>query len=144
VITTEDDLVGVTGEALADLVVDCDSGLAGHPVGGPYNVARTIGRLEQPVAYLGRISTDGFGTRRRRELEADGVSLETVVPTDAPTTLTLAEVDESGAATYRFYPAGASAPRLTLEAITAALPAAHRDVLPRDARARVRADGDDA
>jgi fructokinase len=119
---TEDDLVVVTGEALVDLVIGRDGGLVGHPGGGPYNVARTIGRLEQPVAYLGRVSTDGFGTRLRRELEADGVRLETVVATDAPTTLALAEVDESGAATYRFYAAGTSAPGLTLGAVTAVLP----------------------
>ena len=117
-----DDLMVVTGEALVDLVLSRDGALVGHPGGGPYNVARSIGRLEQPVAYLGRISTDGFGARLRRELEADGVSLETVVATDAPTTLALAEVDESGAATYRFYAAGTSAPGLTLEAVTAVLP----------------------
>jgi len=119
---TGDDLVVVTGEALVDLVLSRDGGLVGHPGGGPYNVARSIGRLEQPVAYLGRISTDGFGRRLRRELEADGVSLETVVATDAPTTLALAEVDESGAATYRFYAAGTSAPGLMPGAVTAVLP----------------------
>jgi fructokinase len=57
------DSIVVAGEALIDLVAGPDGTLAGHPGGGPYNVARTIGRLEQPVAYLGRISTDGFGAR---------------------------------------------------------------------------------
>jgi fructokinase len=90
--------VVVTGEALIDLVLARDGSLNGHPGGGPYNVARTIGRLEQPVAYLGRLSTDGFGRRLRDELEADGVSLDSVVETDAPTTLALAELDEAGAA----------------------------------------------
>jgi fructokinase len=116
------DPVVVTGEALVDLVLARDGSLVGHPGGGPYNVARTIGRLEQPVAYLGRISTDGFGARLRRELEADGVSLDNVVATDAPTTLALAELDAAGAASYHFYAAGTSAPGLTLEAATVALP----------------------
>jgi fructokinase len=120
--TAPDGAVVVSGEALVDLVLARDGSLAGHPGGGPYNVARTIGRLEQPVAYLGRLSTDGFGTRLRLELEADGVFLDSVVATDAPTTLALAEVDHAGAAQYHFYEAGTSAPGLTLEAASAALP----------------------
>jgi fructokinase len=115
-------VVVVSGEALVDLVVAPDGSLAGHPGGGPYNVARTIGRLGQRVAYLGRVSTDGFGKRLRRELEADGVGLNAVVATDDPTTLALAELDAAGAARYRFYEAGTSAPGLTLEAASAALP----------------------
>jgi fructokinase len=116
------DAIVVTGEALVDIVMASDGALTGHPGGGPYNVARTVARLEQPVAYLGRISTDGFGARLRRELEADGVALDAVVPTDAPTTLALAELDGAGVARYRFYADGTSAPGLTLAEATAALP----------------------
>jgi fructokinase len=118
-----DGTVIVTGEALIDLVLARDGSLDGHPGGGPYNVARTIGRLEQPVRYLGRVSTDGFGRRLRLELEADGVDLESVIATDAPTTLALAELDAAGAARYHFYDSGTSAPGLTLEAASAAFPA---------------------
>jgi fructokinase len=117
-----DGVVVVTGEALIDLVLARDGSLDGHPGGGPYNVARTIGRLEQPVVYLGRLSTDAFGRRLRQGLEAEGVSLDGVVPTDAPTTLALAELDERGAAQYHFYEAGTSAPGLSAEAAAAALP----------------------
>jgi fructokinase len=112
----------VTGEALVDLVLARDGSLVGHPGGGPYNVARTIGRLEQPVAYLGRISNDGFGARLRAELCADGVIADGLVATDAPTTLALAELDDAGVARYRFYADGTSAPGLTLEEATRALP----------------------
>jgi fructokinase len=115
-------VIVVSGEALVDIVVARDGSLTGHPGGGPYNVARTLGRLEQPVAYLGRLSSDGFGARLRSELEDDGVGTEAVVATDAPTTLALAELDDAGAARYRFYEAGTSSPGLTLEAATAALP----------------------
>jgi fructokinase len=118
-----DGVVVITGEALIDLVLAHDGSLEGHPGGGPYNVARTIGRLEQPVTYLGRLSTDGFGRRLREELGADGVALDAVVPTDTPTTLALAELDDRGAAQYEFYDVGTSAPGLTLEAASAALPA---------------------
>ena len=31
------------------------------PGGGPFNTARTIGRLGGQVAFLGRLSTDRFG-----------------------------------------------------------------------------------
>jgi fructokinase len=116
-------MIVVSGEALIDLVLARDGSLDGHPGGGPYNVARTIGRLEQDVAYLGRISSDGFGARLRGELEADGVGLDALVATDDPTTLALAELDDAGAAQYRFYAEGTSAPGLTTSAAGAALPA---------------------
>jgi fructokinase len=116
-------VIVVTGEALIDLVLRPDGALAGHPGGGPYNVARTIGRLGQPVTYLGRVSNDGFGSRLLGGLEADGVALDAVVATDEPTTLALAELDASGGARYRFYAAGTSAPGLTPEAAEAVLPA---------------------
>lgn len=112
----------ITGEALIDLVLAPDGALAGHPGGGPYNVARTIGRLAQPVTFLGRLSTDAFGRRLRSELDADGVALDGAVPTDTPTTLALAELDASGGAQYEFYDVGTSAPGLTLEEATAVLP----------------------
>jgi fructokinase len=55
-------------------------------------------------------------------LHEDGVRLDTVVETPLPTTLALAELDEAGAATYRFYTEGTSAPALAPEAALAALP----------------------
>ena len=117
-----DGRVVITGEALIDLVLAPDGSLDGHPGGGPYNVARTIGRLEQPVTYLGRLSTDAFGRRLRAELGSDGVALDAVVPTDTPTTLALAELDENGGAQYEFYDVGTSAPGLTLAEASAVLP----------------------
>jgi fructokinase len=116
-------VIVVGGEALVDLVVGGDDELAGHLGGGPFNCARTLGRLEQPVAYLGRISNDRFGARLREQLRADGVRLDAVVDTEDPTTLALAEIDEQGAATYRFYVDGTSAPGLTPETALEVLPA---------------------
>ena len=120
---SEAGVIVVGGEALVDLVVrGGDDELAGHLGGGPFNCARTLGRLEQPVAYLGRISSDRFGARLREQLVEDGVRLDAVVDTDDPTTLALAELDEEGAATYRFYHQGTSVPGLTPETALSVLP----------------------
>ena len=96
------DVVLVGGEALYDLVLDGTEELRAHPGGGPFNTARTIGRLQQPVAYLGRVSTDRFGRTLERILADDGVHLDAVVYTEQPTTLALAEIDDEGVAKYRF------------------------------------------
>ena len=114
----------VAGEALIDLVPSSETAevLAAHPGGGPFNAARTIGRLEQPVAYLGRLSRDRFGQRMETLLAEDGVRLDAVVQTDDPTTLALADVDEQGVARYRFYTDGTAAAGLTPEAALAARP----------------------
>jgi fructokinase len=112
----------VAGEALIDLVRAPDGSLEGHPGGGPYNVARTLGRLERPVSFLGRLSTDAFGEQLRAQLRADGVRLDAAITTSAPTTLALAQIDVAGVASYRFYERGTSAPGLTPADATAALP----------------------
>jgi fructokinase len=119
-----EDVILVAGEALYDLVVEASDAVRAHPGGGPFNTARTIGRLQQPVAFLGRLSTDRFGTTLERMLGSDGVRLDAVIRTDEPTTLALAEIDETGSARYRFYERATSAPGLTTEAALAALPSA--------------------
>jgi fructokinase len=113
----------VGGEALYDLVLQGPTDdLHGHPGGGAFNTARTLGRLERPVSYLGRLSHDRFGERLRGLLEEDGVDLSAVVRTHDPTTLALAEVDDDGVARYRFYERGTSAVGLTAETALASLP----------------------
>jgi fructokinase len=118
--TTAPILVG--GEALYDLVALVDGTVSGHPGGGPFNTARTIGRLRQPVAYLGRLSTDRLGATHERMLVEDGVDLSATLRTDAPSTLALASLGEDGVASYSFYAAGTAAPGLTPAAALAALP----------------------
>jgi fructokinase len=118
-----DGVILVGGEALFDVVAADGEELKAHPGGGPFNAARTVARLEQPVAYLGRLSTDRFGARLERILVDDGVRLESVVRTEEPTTLALAELGDSGSVSrYRFYAQGTSAAGLTSEAALAALP----------------------
>jgi fructokinase len=116
-------MILVGGEALYDLVLQgASDDLHGHPGGAAFTTARTIGRLEQPVAYLGRLSRDRFGERMHEQLEEDGVDLRAVVRTDDPTTLALAEVDDDGVARYRFYERGTSVPGLEPDAALASLP----------------------
>ena len=106
-------MIVVAGEALMDLIVGLDGSVAANPGGGPYNTARTIARLGQPVTFLGRISSDRFGRDLRERLERDGVSAAGVIETDDPTTLAVAELDEHGIATYHFHVDGTSAAGLT-------------------------------
>jgi fructokinase len=114
-------LIVVAGEALVDLILHPDGRLDAVPGGGPFNTARTIGRLGVAVAFLGRLSTDRFGGFMSAALAEDGVDLRWASLTEAPTTLAVAEVDEAGAATYRFHLAETSAPGLTLEDALAVL-----------------------
>ncbi len=112
----------VVGEALVDLVVAVDGSVTAHLGGGPFNVARSAARLGAPVSFLARVSHDRFGTMVRESLAADGVDLTALVTTDDPTTLAVAELDERGAATYRFHLAGTSAPGLTVVDALARVP----------------------
>jgi fructokinase len=102
-------VIVVGGEALIDLILHPDGRLAAVPGGGPYNAARTIGRLGVPVAFVGGLSTDRFGRRLHEGLVADGVDDGLATITARPTTLAVAELDLAGVATYRFYVDGTSA-----------------------------------
>jgi fructokinase len=115
-------VIVVGGEALIDLLVAPDGRSAAIPGGGPFNTARTIARLGQPAAFVGRLSTDRFGARLRERLDDDGVDLRFATETDDPTTLALAELDENGTARYRFYVDGTSAAGLTAGSLPDPLP----------------------
>jgi fructokinase len=114
-------MILVVGEALVDLTLSADGGLASHLGGGPFNTARALGRLDVPVGFLGRLSNDVFGRRLRAALADDGVDTTRIVDTDDPTTLALAELDEHGHASYRFYLQGTSVPGLTAAQAMAAV-----------------------
>jgi fructokinase len=104
-------VIVVAGEALVDLVVHGDEVVA-IPGGAPYNVARGCARLGAPTALLAALSTDGFGARLAAGLAAAGVRADLLQPTDRPTTLAVAQLDEAGGAAYHFYTEGTSAPLL--------------------------------
>lgn len=116
-------MIVVAGESLVDLLVADDGTVVATPGGGPYNVARTLGRLGRPVAYLGRLSTDRFGQILRAHLAADGVDLGLAPATDDPTMLAVAELDDAGTAHYRFHSAATAAAGLALRDVPDGLPA---------------------
>ncbi len=102
----------VAGEALVDLVISPDGSVEAALGGAPFNTARACGRLGADAAYVGALSDDRFGRALRARLVADGVDVTGVTEVELPTTLAAAEVDDRGAATYRFYLDGTSAPAL--------------------------------
>jgi fructokinase len=105
-------VIVVAGEALVDLLIRSDGRVTAVQGGGPFTTARTIGRLGVPVAFLGRLSADGFGRAMAARLVADGVALARPDPVAEPTTLALAELDADGHAEYRFYLDRTSVPGL--------------------------------
>jgi fructokinase len=115
-------MITVVGEALIDLVLNHDGCVKAQPGGGPFNAARTIGRLGLAPAFLGRLSSDGFGRLLRTRLDEDGVTLRVPQLADAPTTLAVVEVDQQGAAHYGFYLAGTASGDLVFGELAAALP----------------------
>ena len=115
-------MIAVIGEALIDLVVDHDDRVRARPGGGPFNAARTMGRLGLTPAFLGRLSQDSFGRLLRAALDQDGVTLAVPEPAAVPTTLAVVEVDAGGAPSYHFYLAGTSSAALEYPLLSAALP----------------------
>ena len=122
-------MIVLAGDALVDLIVRPDGELVPVAGGGPYNAARAVARLGVPCAWIGGLSADRFGRMLEEGLRADGVSLDLAQRTDLPTSLALAELDEHGAATYRFYMEGTSAPAVHPGPLAGGLPAGTRAVL---------------
>jgi fructokinase len=74
----------VGGEALVDLVNERGTSrvVAG---GGPFNTAIALGRLGVEVAFLGTLSSDGYGEMLERQLSEVGVDTSFVRRSQAPT-----------------------------------------------------------
>ncbi|MGH8860412.1 MAG: carbohydrate kinase family protein [Jatrophihabitantaceae bacterium] len=95
----------VVGEALVDLVQSRENpaDFRAHAGGSPYNVAITLARLGQPVSLVARSGHDAFGRMLEARARDSGVSFDRWQTVDEPTSLAVATVDASGAATYDFY-----------------------------------------
>lgn len=115
-------MITVGSDALIDVIVDAQGQVTSVVGGGALNTARSIARLGQPVSFLGGVSADSFGRRIRRLLEADHVHYALVDPVSAPTTLAIAELDESGSAHYRFMLVNTSVDAMTTDMALAHLP----------------------
>lgn len=103
-------MILVIGEALVDLVISPDGAVEAALGGAPYNTARAAARLGADVKFVGGLSDDRFGQLLRQRLVDDGVDTQFAVATTEPTTLAAAEIDDTGAADYRFYFHATSAP----------------------------------
>lgn len=112
-------MILVVGEALVDLVIGLDGTVTAALGGAPYNATRAAARLGADVTFAGGLSRDRFGTMLADQLLDDGVRIPDAIRTDQPTTLAAAELNAAGAATYRFYFDGTSAPQLSLDALGA-------------------------
>jgi fructokinase len=97
-------VIAVAGEALVDLIGD--EALRPHPGGGPYNIAVALARLGDPAAFLGGLSTDGFGRLIASDLAASGVDDRYVRRTALPTPLAVVQRGADGGHDFTFYLAG--------------------------------------
>lgn len=101
--------VTVLSECVADAFTDParsssdELALRALPGGGPANTAVALARLGTPTRFLGRFSTDVFGTLFGACLSDAGVDLTGNVTAPEPSTLAVADLDETGQATYTFY-----------------------------------------
>jgi fructokinase len=111
-------VIVVGGEALVDLVEERGL-LRPVPGGGPFNTAIALGRLGVPVAYLGTLSRDDFGSLLARLLIEAGVDMSLVRWSDAPTPLAVVHRHDDGGNTYTFYLTGTSLTDLPPEAVPA-------------------------
>jgi fructokinase len=109
-------VIVVGGEALVDLV-DEQGVLHAIPGGGPFNTAIALGRLGVPVAYLGTLSDDEYGTLLARLLVEAGVDMSLVRWSDAPTPLAEVHQHDDGGNTYTFHLAGTAFTDLPPEAV---------------------------
>jgi fructokinase len=120
-------VIVVGGEALVDLVEEGDV-LRAVPGGGPFNTAIALGRLGLPVAYLGTLSRDDYGSGLAELLIDAGVEMSLVRFTDAPTPLAVVHKHSDGGNSYTFYLAGtalADLPRQALPVLPAEAVALH-------------------
>lgn len=93
----------VVGEALVDLVETGEATFSAHAGGSAYNVAITLARLGAPVTVAARAGPDRFGRMLEAKARDSGVRFDAWQTVAEPTTLAVASLDASGAATYDFY-----------------------------------------
>jgi len=99
----------VSGENVADLLPAESGRLRVALGGGPANTAVAAARLGGEVSFAARFGSDAFGQAFRDRLSAAGVDLShAAVLVEAPSSLSVASLDASGAASYDFWLNGAA------------------------------------
>jgi fructokinase len=90
----------VVGESLVDVVRRPDGTVVERPGGSPANVAVALARLGLDVQLLTALGDDPHGQLVRAHVEASGAAV--LAAPLARTAVAIAELDATGAATYRF------------------------------------------
>jgi fructokinase len=121
------------GDALFDVFANPTSSNASIALdarvgGSPLNVAVALSRLGQSTAFFAKVSNDPFGRRLLAYLRAEGVDIDLIVRTNAPTTLAIVALDDKGVPTYSFYTSGTADRSLEVAELPARLPDAIRVV----------------
>jgi fructokinase len=119
-------MIVVCGESLIDLVPVTrgdEPAYVARAGGSSFNVALGLGRLDTPVGFLGRLSTDPFGRMLRRRLLAAGVDCAFVGEGDEPTTLAIVHLEAGAEPVYAFHGEGTADRLLRVEDLPEALPA---------------------
>jgi 2-dehydro-3-deoxygluconokinase len=116
------------GECLVALVAQQQGPLAdavtfrAFAAGSEANVAVGVARLEHPVAFVGRVGRDGFGSAILRRLRGEGVDVSAVaVEESAPTALLVRERRAIGPSEVLYYRSGSAGSRLSPEDLDRAL-----------------------
>src|SRR3979490_2920252 len=102
-------MIVICGGALVDMAgsrIDNVEAYVPKLGGGPYNIAIGLGRLEVPVAYLGRISREYFGEQPRARLLASGVNPLSLCEGPELTTLAFVHQEPDREPEYAFYANG--------------------------------------
>jgi fructokinase len=113
------------GEALIDFIPTRD-GKAYQPCpgGSILNIAVGLGRMEVPVGFLSRLSTDLFGDILADQLTKNNVDLRFCPRVDGQTTLAFVSLTEDGGSEpqYAFYAEGAVDREMTVRDLPDELP----------------------
>jgi fructokinase len=112
------------GEALIDMVpsASANGSFLPCPGGSPYNTAVAVGRLETPVAFLGRLSRDFFGDMLAERLAKNKVAADFLVRADQNSTLAFVKLAPGREPQYIFYTQGSADRSLSREDLPPALP----------------------
>jgi fructokinase len=114
------------GEALIDMVPRTlnkeEQVFKPIPGGSPYNTTIAIARLGVPAGFLGRISTDFFGTLLMKRLEANQVDPGFITRCDQHTTLAFVELEPGKEPRYAFYTEGTADTSLQVHDLPEKLP----------------------
>lgn len=116
----------VCGEALMDVYVrdSTPTGLLldARVGGSPFNVAVGLARLGQPAHLLAGLSQDVYGERLMQTLRDEGVGTSLIVPSPAPTTLSVVSINHTGVPSYAFHGHNAADRQLHADALPALPP----------------------